>query len=111
MKLVEMKPHWIQPISWADRAPPFYIGLSFLCPHCTHTPCPTCGGARWKRIAVSFWPPIDPEKARGRIFEWPEPAPDRCVARISGETFETLTLDRFGISDHWRGSILAGEFA
>lgn len=113
MKLIEMKPHWIQPGNWADLSPPFYVGLSFLCPHCTHTACPTCGQMRGKRLAVSFWPPIDPQNARGRMFQWPEPTA-RTHQRVSGETFETITIEPsigFEADGHWHGRITNGVFA
>ena len=111
MKLIDYKPHWIQPASWADLAPPFYIGLSFLCPHCPHSPCPTCGAMRSKRLAFSFWPPIDPTAARGKLFQWPEPTV-RTHQRVSGDTFETLTIEPsvgFEADGHWHGRITNGE--
>jgi len=112
MKLIEFKPHWIQPAGWSQLSPPFYIGLSFLCPHCPHTPCPTCNHMRGTRLAVSFWPPIDPENARGRMFEWPEPT-ERTHQR-TGDTFETLTITPsvgFEQIGHWHGTIINGELA
>jgi hypothetical protein len=113
VKLIEMKPKWVQPLNWADQAPPFYIGLSFLCPHCTHAACPTCGQMRGKRMAVHFWPPVDPQGAMGKLFEWPKPTV-RTHERVSGDTFDTLTIEPsigFEVDGHWHGRITNGEFA
>jgi hypothetical protein len=112
--LVDLKPKWIQPNQWADASPPFYIGISFLCPHCIHEPCPTCGHMRGKRLAVSFWPPIDPQNmlAQPHIAAakqaWVGLTPH---TRVSGETFETLTLAPsigFDAAGHWHGRIVDG---
>jgi hypothetical protein len=111
MKLIELQPHWIQPSQWAEEGPAFYVGVSFLCPHCIHGPCPTCGAQRGKRLAVSFWPPIDPTKAMGRMFEYPVPT-TKTHQRVTGETFETLTLEPsigFNSTGHWHGRITNGE--
>ena len=109
MRLTELKPHWVQPPQWSEQGPPFYVGVSFLCPHCTHTPCPTCGAQRGKRLAVSFWPPIDPESALGRMFQYPQPL--GAHKRVSGDTFDTLTIEPsigFEGVGHWHGRITAG---
>ena len=112
MRLTDFKPKWIQPANWADLSPPFYIGMSFLCPHCPHTPCPTCGSdaARTKRLVVMFWPPIDPQQAMGRMFEWPQPT--ERIHQRTGDTFETLTITPsvgFESIGHWHGSITNGD--
>lgn len=107
MRLTDLSPHWVQPAYWADGAAPFYIGVSFLCPHCDHTNCPTCGAVRGKRLAVNFWPPIDPEKWLERITEIPHVG---FHQRINGDTFDTLTLSpNIGLSPHWHGTIINGE--
>lgn len=103
-KLTNLAPHWIQPSNWS--AGPFYIGVSFLCPHCDHTPCPTCGAQRGKRLAFSFWPPIDPEGWEARGTPIPH---DGFHRRISGETFDTLTIKpSIGLDPHWHGNIENG---
>jgi len=105
MKLADLAPHWIQPLSWSDVAP-FYIGVSFLCPHCVHTPCPTCGAQRGKRLAISFWPPIDPQEWQSRITEIPHTGFHK---RIGGDTFDTLTIEpSIGLEPHWHGRIVNG---
>lgn len=103
-RLIDLAPHWIG-IS-KDSEIKFYIGVSFLCPHCDHTPCPTCGSHRGKRLAVSFWPPIDPDNWLPRITEIPH---GNFHQRVSGETFETLTLaPSVGLDPHWHGTITNG---
>jgi hypothetical protein len=110
VKLTDLQPHWIQPQQWSEQGPKFYVGVSFLCPHCVHTPCPTCGAQRGKRLAVNFWPPIDPTDALGRLFEYPEPS--NAHKRVAGDTFTELTLEPsigFDSSGHWHGRITKGE--
>lgn len=107
MRLIDLAPHWIQPGQWADLSPPFYIGVSFLCPHCDHTKCPTCGAHRGRRLAFNFWPPIDPGSLLGRISEIPHA---NFHQRAGGETFDTLTiLPSIGLDPHWHGTITNGE--
>lgn len=107
MKLTELDPHWIQPPQWSPQAAPFYIGVSFLCPHCTHGPCPTCGNHRGKRLAFHFWPPIDPTDILARITPLPH---DGYHQRVSGDTFDTLTIaPSIGLQPHWHGHITNGE--
>jgi hypothetical protein len=106
MRLTTLAPHWVRPPAWVGEIP-FFVGVSFLCPHCEHTPCPTCGAQRGKRLAVSFWPPIDPDNWESRVTEIPHANFHR---RISGETFDTLTLDpSIGLEPHWHGTIINGE--
>lgn len=105
MKLTDLAPHWITPNFWA--AGPFYIGVSFLCPHCEHTKCPTCGTQRGRRLAFSFWPPIDPEGWEQRGTQIPH---EHFHRRVSGETFDTLTIEpSIGLDPHWHGRITKGE--
>jgi hypothetical protein len=113
-RLTDWKPRWIN-LSQAAEGVEVYIGVSFLCPHCAHTPCPTCGAQRGKRIAVSFWPPVIPqnqlypEVVRQSVETIPH---DRFHRRTSGETFDTLTLEPsigFESIGHWHGTITNGE--
>lgn len=109
MKLSALNPRWVQPSQWATLSPPFYIGMSFDCPHCQPTRCPTCGHSdEIKRLAVTFWPPVDPEGLLGRVFN----LPDNGGHRRSGDTFDTLTLSPsvgFDGIGHWHGNITNGE--
>jgi len=108
MRLVHLKPHWIQLDHWASPAP-FYIGLSFLCPHCGKGPCPTCGQIQDYRLAVKFWPPIDPTNI---MATFASPLPDNGSHRRQGDTFDTLTLTPsigFDIPPHFHGTIINGE--
>jgi hypothetical protein len=110
MKLTDLSPHWIQLAQWAAPEP-FYIGISFLCPHCVSSlkACPTCGHCpEAKRVAVQFWPPIDPAGLLGRTFD----LPNNNGHRRTGDTFQTLTLQpsiKFEGGCNWHGSITNGE--
>lgn len=111
MRLAALNPHWIQPSQWSAQADPFYIGVSFMCPHCPSTVCPTCGADRGKRLAVKFWPPIDPAGWQERVTAIPH---EGFHQRVSGETFDTLTLNPsvgFDAIGHWHGTIINGELA
>lgn len=106
LRLRDLSPHWITIPQWSPQADPFYLGVSFLCPHCDHTDCPTCHTKRGKRIAVSFWPPIDPMKWEVRITYVPH---EGYPERISGETFDDITLaPKITIEGHWSGRIENG---
>lgn len=106
MRLIDLSPHWIGLNNWATPDP-FYIGVSFLCPHCLALSLPEHGPMRVRRLAVSFWPPIDPANWMGRIMPIPH---DKFHQRVSGETFETLTLEpSVGLDPHWHGRITNGE--
>ena len=113
-RLIDWQPHWIN-LSNAAKGVECYIGVSFLCPHCTHTPCPTCGTQRGKRLAVSFWPPIIPpgQECFEIVKKSAESIPHEGFhQRISGETFETLTIVPsigFDSIGHWHGTITNGE--
>lgn len=105
MKLTELEPHWIGLNGWAAEEP-FYIGLSFLCPHCP-ADAPEHGERRRRRLAVSFWPPIDPGNWLPRISA----PPAIGHKRVSGDTFDTLTLAPsvgFDSIGHWHGHIIDG---
>jgi len=89
-RLVDLKPHWIAPQGMSyEGAPRFYIGVSFLHPNHDHSKCPTCGASRERRLAVNFWPPIDPDGWEHRGTPVPH---EGFHHRVSGDTFETLTL-------------------
>jgi hypothetical protein len=97
---------WVQPAQWSEQVEPFYIGVSFLCPHCDHTDCPECGAHRGKRLAVRFWPPIDPGSWEPRVTPIPHVG---FHTRVSGDTFEALTLSpSVGLDPHWHGHIVNG---
>lgn len=108
MRLSELSPRWIGLQNWASKDN-FYVGISFLCPHCQPKACPTCGHLpEHKRLAVNFWPPIDPANLMGNLFQIP---PNGGHAR-TGDTFETITLTPsigFDSIGHWHGNITNGE--
>lgn len=107
MRLTDLAPHWVTFANPGDGVR-FYYGVSFLCPHCEHAACPTCGAQRGKRMAVSFWPPVDPDNllASG-MTEIPH---DGFHKRISGEDFDRLTLEpSIGFEGHWHGRITNGQ--
>lgn len=110
MRLAGLKPHWITPNNWADAT--FYVGVSFLCPHCP-VDAPEHGPGRRRRLAVMFYPPIDPtglQTKYGGEAWWPKRAGDH--QRVSGETFDTLSLFPsvgFDSIAHWHGNITNGE--
>ena len=106
MRLVDLAPHWIN-IPQAAPGVKFYIGVSFLCPTDEHTPCPTCGAQRGRRLAVSFWPPIDPDNLLARGIDYPH---NKFHRRVSGETFDTLTIEpSIGLDPIWHGRITNGN--
>ncbi len=107
MKLIDLKPRWIELNNWASTSM-FYVGISFLCPHCDPN-LPEHGEDRRRRLAVKFWPPIDPEGLLGRVFELPDLG---YHTRVSGDSFETLTIEPsigFENIGHWHGRITEGE--
>ena len=110
MRLSELEPKWIRPLNWADPNP-FYIGVSFMCPHCSKD-APEHGPERRRRLAVKFYPPVDPTSAEAKFgFKWPDLGEHR---RQSGETFDTLTLTPsvgFDSIGHWHGNITNGEMS
>lgn len=100
MKLIDLSPHWIGLSNWASPSK-FYVGVSFLCPHCP-IDAPKHGPERRRRLAVNFWPPIDPDGLLGRVFDLPN---NGGHAR-TGDTFETLSLHPsvgFEMIGHWHG--------
>lgn len=107
MKLIDLKPRWIDLFNWSHPSI-FHVGVSFLCPQCDVN-LPEHGEKRRQRLAVQFWPPIDPDKLLGTLFELPElPTYHR---RIQGDSFETLTLEPsigFESFGHWHGRIING---
>lgn len=107
MKLLELQPHWIGLANWASPSD-FFVGVSFLCPHCA-IDAPNHGPNRRRRLAVMFWPPIDPDGMLYRVFYLPDNGGHR---RVSGKLFETLTLNPsigFDSIGHWHGRITNGE--
>lgn len=106
MRLTDLAPRWVN-MPQAAPGVRFYIGVSFLCPTDDHGSCPTCGHQRGRRLAFSFWPPIDPDNLLGRGIEYPH---DNFHTRVSGETFDTLTITpSIGLDPVWHGNITAGE--
>lgn len=94
MRLTELKPKWVTLNGWASEYP-FYVGVSFLCPT-----------DRERRLAVHFWPPIDPKGLLGTMFTLPYNGGHR---RTAGETFDTLTLTpSVGLDPFWHGHISDG---
>lgn len=113
-RLVDWSPHWVNLPQAADNVKA-YLGISFLCPHCTHTPCPTWGAQRGRRLAFYFWPPIIPpdqphvELVRASVDGIPH---ENLHQRTSGENFDTLTIFPsvgFEQIGHWHGTIANGE--
>ena len=107
VKLIDLSPRWIGLNNWAS--PSFFaVGVSFLCPHCdVHAP--EHGPDRRRRLAVMFWPPIDPDKLLDRVFDLPDSGSHR---RVSGESFDTLTIEPsigFDSIGHWHGRLTNGE--
>lgn len=108
-RLTDYEPHWIN-LPQAAPGVKFYVGVSFINPNGERGPCPACGHNRDKRIAFSFWPPIDPDNIL------PMMDPDsmatfsaRFHTRVSGETFDTLTiLPSIGLDPYWHGHLTAG---
>lgn len=106
MRLTDLSPHWIGLTGWASPSE-FYVGMSFLCPHCDPN-APEHGPNRRRRLAIYFWPPIDPDQMLGRVFELPR---GEKHTRVSGDSFETLTINPsigFESIGHWHGRITNG---
>lgn len=99
MRLVDLAPRWVLPAQWASPAIVFYIGMTFLCPHCRKT-----------RLAVEFHNPVDP----GGIAEtirWPWPS-NGLRWRRDGDNFDEMTITPSigaDVSGHAHVSILRGE--
>lgn len=111
-RLVNYEPHWIN-LPQAAPGVRFYIGVSFINPMGERGPCPACGHNRDKRLAVSFWPPIDPENLLALMDR---PAMEQMAKnyhhRSSGETFDALTITpSIGLDPLWHGNITNGEIA
>lgn len=106
MRLIDLGPRWCSFPTVAEGVR-FYFGVSFLNPMDEHTPCPTCGNQRGRRLAVSFWPPIDPD---GWIDKIAFPDHSHFHKRVSGETFDPLTIfPSIGLDPIWHGTITNGE--
>lgn len=108
MRLIDLKPHWIGLNGWA-AAEPFYMGVSFLCPHCP-VDAPEHGPTRRRRLVVIFTPPIDPADWLSRMV-----VPEMLTGahkRVRGDTFETLTIEPsigYDSIGHWHGRITDGN--
>ena len=111
MRLTDLNPRWVGLSNWSSPAP-FYIGFSFDCPHCVAKgKCPTCGHYEAKRLAVYFDPPIDPQNISAS-FAVPVQARAGAHHRVSGESFDTLTISPsigFEGIGHWHGNVTNGE--
>lgn len=108
-RLVDYDPHWIN-MPQAAPSVKFYVGLSFINPMGERGACPTCGHNRDKRLAVSFWPPIDPDGLLERQLVGNYDGPPNPHYRTKGETFDTLTLaPSIGLDPMWHGNIADGE--
>ena len=111
-RLVNYEPRWIN-LQGAVEGTRFYMGVSFINPMGERGACPTCGHNRDKRLAVSFWPPIDPDNLIGKWGdEWAQNIKSNFHFhnRVSGETFDTLTISpSIGLDPLWHGSITNGE--
>lgn len=110
LRLTDPVPHWISFAGWVAPEP-FYYGVSFLCPGCERGECPTCGSKRGHRVAVSFWPPIDPGNYVGRISLPDKSVLDTYHRRVDGDTWDTLTLSPSVGLAHWHGHIIAGKLS
>lgn len=111
IKLTALAPHWVGVHNWAASSPPFYIGVSFLCPHCDPS-LPEHGPNRRRRLAFEFWPPIDPAGLQAKFGPGWWPRRGQHHTRVSGETFDTLTIEPsvgFESIGHWHGNIVNGE--
>lgn len=107
--LIDCKPRWITLVGWSAPEP-FYIGVSFLCPHCPPD-APEHGPHRRQRLVSLFWPPIDPGNWLPRILT-PQNQKTHAHTRVSGETFATLTLTPsigYESIGHWHGHITNGR--
>lgn len=106
MRLIDLNPRWVN-LTNAAPGVQFYTGVSFLCPTDDHSPCPTCGAQRGRRLAVRFWPPIDPSDCLSLMGDYPHKG---FHTRVSGETFDTLTIaPSIGFDPIWHGNINNGE--
>ena len=109
-RLIDLQPHWVN-LPNAATGVKFYIGVSFLHPNHDHSKCPTCGASRERRLAVSFWPPIDADNLLSMMDrEGMEQMSKGYHRRVSGETFDTLTISpSIGLDPLWHGHITNGE--
>ena len=107
MRLSELNPKWVSLAGWSSEHP-FYVGVRFDAPNSKNEQCPTCGHIKnAERIVVNFWPPIDPAGLLGTMFNLPDNNGHR---RVSGDTFDTLTLDpSIGRDPLWHGHLINGE--
>lgn len=98
MRLTQLNPKWIGFSQWAASSPPYYIGMSF--------DSPTTG----RRLAVLFWPPIDPENIGPLVAN--HKSGEKLYWDRTGDTFEALTLSpsiNFENASDWHGFVTDGE--
>jgi hypothetical protein len=111
MRLTDLKPRWIGVPNWSLPGRPYYIGVTFLCPHCDPN-LPEHGPNRRQRLSAMFWPHIDPTGVNAEFpmnFQRNETQWDRWPTT---DTFETLTLTPsidVSAHGHWHGHIINGE--
>jgi hypothetical protein len=94
IKLSDLSPRWIKHFD-TDK-----IGFTFLCPHCKEV-----------RLAVHFWPPIDPDNHFNNVVFVNDLKDIRKWTR-TGNSFENLSLSPSidtSAHGHWHGSIINGE--
>lgn len=107
-KLTDYDPHWIT-FPTAAEGLVFYYGVSFINPMGERGPCPHCQKPQDQRLAVSFWPPIDPDGWAAKISL---PDHSKFHTRVSGDTFDTLTISpSIGLDPRWHGNITNGEIS
>lgn len=105
-RLIDYEPHWVTFPNIAEGVR-FYYGVSFINPMGQRGPCPTCGKRQDERLAVTFWPPVDPDGWESKITL---PDHSKFHKRVSGETFDTLTIfPSIGLDPRWHGNITDGE--
>lgn len=110
MRLTELSPKWVSLNGWSDENP-FYIGVTFQCPHCIGKP--EHGPDRARRLYAMFDKPIDPANLTAKwgfdVASW---FPDQLRWHREGDTFDTLSLTpsiNTSTSGHWHGTISNGE--
>ena len=108
MRLSDLKPHWIGLAGWSAEEP-FYIGVSFLCPHCP-IDAQEHGPSRRKRLVVIFTPPIDPGGWLPRMLA--PPMLSGAHRRVGGSSFDDLSIEPsigYDHIGHWHGRITDGN--
>ena len=83
MKLTDLSPKWISLNNWASEHP-FYVGLTFRCPHC-----PAGERGETGYLGVYFTNPVDPANLLAQGISFGKLA--EHLWNRTGESFETLT--------------------